>query len=173
MDNDDPSRTPASPWRQPVVWLIVALLAAAVAGGAIMIYVAGGDGATDTAPDTVRRTAQIQDADLGPDASARQRKLSAIVRVDAKRELVQVLPVSGDFDRAAGLRLSLRHPVRSSADRTLLLPPSALGWQAPARIDGGHDWNLQLDAGDGQWRLRGRLPQGQQAARLAPALQAP
>jgi len=36
-----------------------------------------------------------------------------------------------------------------------------------------HDWKLQLSDADERWRLRGRLPKGQQAAHLEPALQAP
>lgn len=170
---DDHDRThPASPWRQPIVWLVLALLAAAVAGGVAMVFIAA-DGNSDAVADQVQRTAGAQVADLGADELARQRQLSAIVRVDAKQGIVQALPVSGDFDRARPLRLSLRHPVRSAGDRQLDLAPSGPGWQAAARIDGSHDWILQLAPQDGQWRLRGRLPMGQQAARVAPALQAP
>ena len=29
--------TPDSPWRQPIVWLVVALVAAAVVGGVVMV----------------------------------------------------------------------------------------------------------------------------------------
>jgi hypothetical protein len=176
MVDHDPQAS-SSPWRQPVVWLVLALLAAAVAGGVAMLIVAG-DGNSDAVPDQVQRTAGAQVADLDADELARQRQLSAIVRVDAKTGIVQVLPVTGDFDRARPLLLSLHHPVRAAEDRVLGLAPSGPGWQATARIDGSHDWNLQLapqdgTPEDGRWRLRGRLPKGQQAARVAPALQAP
>ncbi len=163
-----------SPWRQPVVWLMVALVLAAVAGGVVMVRVAGGDGSADAVPDQVQRTGQAQQADLGPDARAASRKLSAIVRVDAKGGFVEVLPVTGDFDRAAPLRLRLHHPLRAAADQTLQLTPSAAGWRAQAEPAADHDWNLQLEPAQGDaWRLRGRLPRGQLAAHLRPALGSP
>lgn len=172
----DPSNSPpssaahASPWRQPIVWLVVALVAAAVAGGIAMVFVAN-DGSADAVNDPVRRTAQIQTADLGPDAVARSEKLSAIVRTDVEQGLVQVLPVSGVFDRTAPLRLNMVHPSRASEDLVLLLQPTELGWQSDTALDGSHDWNVQLGPENSRWRLQGRLPKGQQAANLSPALQ--
>lgn len=162
----------ASPWRQPVVWLMVALVSAAVAGGVVMVRVAGGDGSVDAVPDAVQRTGQAQQADLGPDQRAMERRLSAIVRIDAKGGFVEVVPVGGDFDRAAPLRLRLHHPLRAADDRVLTLAPGGAGWRADARPAGDHDWNLQLEpaADASAWRLRGRLPRGQLAARVHPAL---
>ena len=164
---------PSSPWRQPVVWLVIALVAAAVVGGISMVVIASGDGSTDAVPDQVSRTAQVQTADLGPDALAQERKLSAIVRIDAELGIVEVLPVSGDFDRSAPLRLDLLHPTLAGQDRVLELPPTDTGGRVEAEVVGDHDWNVRLGPADGQWRLQGRLPGGQQAASLRPALQAP
>ena len=174
-DNDDnqPGNQASSPWRQPIIWLVIALVGAAVIGSVIMLRVAGGDGSVDSTPDDVRRTAGAQVADLAPDEVALQRQLSAIVRIDAKRGAVQVLPASGDFDRNVTLYLALRHPVRADDDLALQLAPTELGWETAAEVDAGHDWNLQLASPDGGWRLLGRLPKGQQAARVAPALLAP
>ena len=178
MDTGHDPHTPSSPWRQPTVWLVVALLVAAVASGVVMVFVAGGAGNNDAVPDDVQRTGAAQVSDTNPDELAAQRQLSAIVRVDAKTGIVQALPASGDFAQAPVLRLSLHHPVHAAEDQVLQLAATDIGWQANARIDPSHDWNLQLestDAGPGanHWRLRGRLPKGQQAARVAPALQAP
>lgn len=159
-----------SPWRQPIVWLVVALVGAAVVGGVAMVIVAG-NGSSDAVADPVRRTAQIQTADLGPDGVARREKLSAIVRTDAERGLVEVLPVSGEFDRLAPLRLSLVHPARAREDRILHLQPTELGWRADTAVDGSHDWNVQLGPENARWRLQGRLPKGQQATHLRPAVQ--
>lgn len=171
-DHDNDSTPPSSPWRQPIIWLVIALVGAAVIGSVVMLRVAGGDGNVDSVADDVSRTAGAQTTDLGPDEAAVQRRLSAVVRIDARRGAVQVLPASGDFDRDSTVRLSLRHPVRAADDVTLELAPTELGWEAQAVIDPGHDWNLQLSSPDGRWRLLGRLPRGQQAARVAPALQA-
>lgn len=162
--------TDNSPWRQPIVWLVVLLVAAAVVGGVVMVRVAGQDGPMDAVPDTVRRTGQVQQADLGPDAVAAQRKLSAIVRLDRKAGTVEVIPVTGAFDRDAPLRLELHHPLRAADDTTLALAPTELGWRVEADVAREHDWNLQLAPDDGSWRLRGRLPRGQLAARVHPAL---
>jgi hypothetical protein len=162
-----------SPWRQPVVWLVVALVAASVAGGIVMVRVAGNGGPMDAVPDDVSRTGQVQQAELGPDARASALDLSAVLRVDAKQGIVELIPVTGDFDRAAPLQLALHHPLREAGDRTLELAPAANGWRAPLELDGSHDWNLQLGPADGAWRLRGRLPRGQQAAHLRPAVDAP
>ena len=159
-----------SPWRQPVVWLVVLLVAAAVAGGAVMVRVAGSDGPMDAVPDDVHRTGQMQQTDLGPDAVAAELGLSAIVRVDAKIGAIEVLPVTGEFERTQTLRLQLHHPLRAADDRVLELAPTDLGWRAGADVSRAHDWNLQLAPADGAWRLRGRLPRGQLAARVHPAL---
>lgn len=167
-DEDHPAGS--SPWRQPIVWLVIALVAAAVTGGIAMVVIASDAGNGDAVAEPVRRTAQVQTADLGPDAVAAQRKLSAIVRTDAEQQLVEVLPVDGDFDPAAPLQLRLLHPIQSSQDVVLLLQPGELGWRADAVVDGDHDWKVQLGPRDGQWRLQGRLPKGQQAAHLRPAL---
>lgn len=167
-----PQQTPPhhSPWRQPIVWLVVALVSVAVIGGVAMVFVAG-TGNSDSVRDPGQRTAQIQTADLGPDGVARREKLSAIVRIDPAAQLVEVLPVSGTFDRAAPLQLVLAHPSRASEDRHLLLAPGELGWRMETQVDDSHDWNVQLGPQDGRWRLTGRLPKAQQAASLRPALQ--
>lgn len=166
-----PDNTPtSSPWRQPIVWLVVALVAAAVIGGVVMVRVAGQDGPMDAVPDDVARTGQVQQADLGPDAVAAERKLSAIVRVDAKTGIVEVIPVTGEFERDQPLRLQLHHPLRAAEDAMLELAPNDAGWRTEATPALGHDWNLLLAPSDGAWRLRGRLPRGQLAARVHPAL---
>lgn len=159
-----------SPWRQPIVWLVVVLVGAAVVGGVVMVIVAG-NGSGDAVADPVRRTAQIQTTDLGPDGVAKREKLSAVVRSDVEHGLVEVLPVSGEFDRLAPLRLNLVHPARASEDRILHLQPTELGWRADTAVDDSHDWNIQLGPENARWRLQGRLPKGQQATHLHPAVQ--
>lgn len=162
----------SSPWKQPVMWLVLGLPAAVVVAGIIMVVVAGGSDAIDTGPDQVRRMAQIQTTDLGPDEFASEEKLSAIVRLDPEQELVEVLPVNGAFDHSAPLQLDLLHPTDQAQDRHLLLQPTELGWRAAADIDGGHDWNVRLGPVDAHWRLQGRLPKDQLATHLRPRLQA-
>lgn len=160
-----------SPWREPMVWLLVALpLSAVVAAFALLFAAAHSSGNDDMVADHVQQTGQVQVADLGPDTVAQHRQLSAVFHVDAHG--VEVIPVTGDFDRHAALRLSLRHPALAAADRELALQPSANGWQAMTALDGGHDWIVQLSPADGSWRIEGRLPRQQGAVRLAPRMAA-
>lgn len=157
-----------SKWRNPVMWLVAGLPVLSVVAGISLVVVANRD-STDAVPDHVRRTAQIQVADVGPDATAQQAGLTAIVRSDAG--VLEVLPVTGDFDRARPLRIALLHPAKAAEDVTLELAPVETGWRTQAQVDPAHDWNVRLEAADGAWRLLGRLPKGEHAAHLRPALQ--
>jgi hypothetical protein len=154
-----------------MVWMLVALPLASVIASALLIYSAVRSGGDDAIADSVQRTAQIQVSDLGPDQAAAQRQLSAVLRVD--QGLVELLPASGDFNRAAPLSLSLRHPTRAADDRLIVLLPTGNGWRARLVLDGTHDWRLLVAPVDGSWRILGRLPKGQRAARLAPVLATP
>lgn len=158
-----------SAWREPMVWL-VALLPAAAVGAAIALLVSAtrSSGNNDVVADQVRRTAQVQVSDLGPDARAKALHLSAVVRSDSG--LVEVLPADGDFDRTAELELALHHPTRADLDKELRLTPAANGWRSAGKIDLSHDWNVALVSTDGAWRLKGRWTAQQHAAYLHPAL---
>lgn len=160
---------PRSPWREPMVWLLVALpLSAVIAAFALLYAAAHSSGNNDMVADPVQQTGQMQVSDLGPDAVAQQRQLSAVLYVDARG--IEVIPVSGDFDRHAPLRLSLWHPARAASDRAVTLQPSADGWQVATPLDASHDWIVQLAPADAAWRIEGRLPKQQRAVRLAPRL---
>ncbi|MES2859082.1 MAG: FixH family protein [Pseudomonadota bacterium] len=160
-------------WREPMVWLVVAIPAASVvASFALLFAAARSSGNNDLVADPVQRTAQIQTADLGPDSRAARLRLAALLRIDGAD--VEVLPLTGNFDAAAPLVLALRHPTDAARDRSLVLQPATTsGWRIPARIASGNDWNLQLGPADGSWRLQGRLPRAQRSARLDPAQAAP
>lgn len=163
------NRVKRSAWREPMVWLVAAIPAAAViATIALLITASRAPGNNDAVADKVQRTAQVQVVDLGPDAKARQLHLSAIVRVG--KGAIDVLPVDGDFDRNAPLILSLHHPARAELDRTLTLAPVTTGWRVAADLDLTHDWNAQLSPTNSAWRLQGRWSTGQQATYLHPAL---
>jgi hypothetical protein len=162
---DDKAR---SAWREPLVWLVAGIPAAAVAALAWMVVIAAGPGSTDSVDPAVQRTAEIQTVDLGPDEAAAKLQLAALFRIDGKS--LEVLPLHSGFDADKPLQLVLQHPARADLDRALLLHPSPGGWKVDARIDAGHDWNLQLTPEGGRWRLQGRLPRGRLAARLQPAV---
>ncbi len=157
-----------------MVWLVAAIPASAVvASFALLTAAARSSGTDDAVGDAVRRTAQIQVADLGADARARQLGLQAIVRIDG--DALSVLPAVGVFDRDGELLLPLRHPTHAERDRSLRLQPERDGWSARGtlqkhQLDMTHDWNLQLMPADQSWRLQGRWTVGVQAAHLGPAL---
>lgn len=163
MNEKDMSR-PA--WREPLVWLVFGIPAIAVVALLWMLFIAAGPGSTDSVDTTVKRTAQIQVADLSPDETAARLHLAALLRIDGKE--LEVLPLHAGFNTAAPLKLALRHPTRSDLDHELLMQPTATGWRAPLELDLSHDWRLQLLPQDGRWRVQGRLPRGQLSARLQP-----
>lgn len=156
------------PLREPMLWLTIALPAAAVVAGVALVVTAVRSGGDDMVIDPVRRTAQIQVSELGPDERARALKLTALVRVDDGA--LEVLPIDGGFARNEPVTLVLSHPSQAAQDRRVELAPSELGWRAATPLDLSHDWLLQLAPQDHGWRLRGRLKAQQRAARVGPAL---
>lgn len=168
MDEKPQLRRPAL--REPMVWLVIALPLAAVLASIWLVVVSARGGSVDSVADQVQRTGQIQTTDLGPDARAAQLGLAAVLQ--SEQGVLRVFPAGGEFRRGEPLRLVILHPYEEADDRTVELAPDALGWRAPLELDGSHDWNLQLGDAAGSWRLRGRLPRGQHAARLGPALEA-
>ena len=61
MNDKDKSRTGL---REPLVWLVFGIPAIAVVALVWMVFIAAGPGSTDSVDSTVKRTAQIQVADL-------------------------------------------------------------------------------------------------------------
>lgn len=163
MNDTNASRKPL---REPLVWLVLGIPAIAVVALVWMVFVAAGPGSTDSVDATVKRTAQIQVADLGPDEAAARLRLAALLRIDGKE--LEVLPLHTGFDTAAPLKLAVRHPTRADLDHDVLMQPAGNGWRVPLELDLSHDWKLQLAPQDGAWRLQGRLPRGQLSARLQP-----
>jgi len=167
--------------RNPMLWLVVGLPALVVVAGLSTVAIAIRAGGSDAIPEDVRRMAQVQTAELGPDAHAAQAGLSLVFSV--QEDGPTLLPAGGDIDRAAPLRLSLHHPTDAAQDRSLTLAPSVDGWRVAAGAEPGnrpapaldlaHDWRVVATAADGRWRLHGRLPAGQRSVLLRPALDMP
>jgi len=157
-----------SPWRIPVFWLVVGLPLLSIVAGVGLVIVAVRSGGADVVSDPVQRVSQIQTTDLGPDETARKLGLSAVLRVEDG--VVEVLPATGRFATGTPLQLVLEHPTRQSDDLRLELAPQGPGWRVQQAVDAEHDWVVQLRDGDGRWRLHGRLPRQQHAARLSPSL---
>ncbi len=183
MTTEPTTAAPApSHWRNPMLWLIVGLPAAVVVAGLATLAIAVESGGSDAIPDEVRRTAQIQTTELGPDERAAALKLSAVlsVRTTDGAQALELLPASGALLdkvsaegralRAKPLRLLLQHPTRAAEDRELRLLPTANGWGVAYALDGSHDWRVQVLPEGGAWRLHARLPAGQRGVLLAPSV---
>ena len=154
-------------WREPMVWLTAGLPAASVVAGLLLVVTAVRAGGADEVDAPVQLRAQAQVSELGPDETARNLQVSALVRLDADR--IEVLPVSGPVPRDQPLVLALSHPTDAAQDRRIVLLPGAHGWQAPATLSTGHDWLLRLAPEDGRWRVVGRMVRGA-TTRVGPAL---
>lgn len=152
-------------WREPMMWLVIGLPLASVIAGFLLLGLASRD-SSDAVGDVVQRTARMQVADLGPDARARDLRLSAIIRID--EGYVEVLPVTGEFGRDQPLRVVLRHPALAASDIELRAMPSENGWRADADVALDNDWKLELMPEGQAWRLQGRMPKGQRAAHVRP-----
>jgi hypothetical protein len=158
-------------WREPMVWLVFGLPAFAVVASFLLLSQALRGDPNDEVIDTIHHTAQMQVADLEPETHAARLGLSATLLVTETG--LAVVPVSGRFDRAATLQLTLAHPTNDDHDRHLTLAPGERGWEGAAIPPDANDWIIRLEASDGSWRLRGRLSRGQRAVLLTPALPAP
>ncbi|MBE2291576.1 MAG: FixH family protein [Xanthomonadales bacterium] len=168
MNEPGSMQTRPSTWRNPVMWLVVGLPLLSIVAGVGLVVIATRAGGSDAVSDPVRRVSQIQTSDLGPDQAARRLGLSAVLRVEDG--IVEVLPATGGFAHDAPLRLTLEHPTRGAEDLQLELPAQGPGWRIEQAVDADHDWIVHLRPADGAWRLQGRLPRQQHAARLAPVL---
>ena len=152
--------------RQPLVWLVIALPVLSVVVVASMLFLS--DTPLDAVADPVKRTAQMQEADLSRDVEAQRLALSA--RVRRNRDAIDVVAASG-IDRNVPLELVLRHPVLASEDRRFALAPTNAGWSTRIdALDATHDWVLELAPTDGRWRLVGRWKASAPDADLRPAL---
>lgn len=166
----NPHANDKRPWyREPMVWLMLALPAAAVVAGLSTVAIAVRASGDDAVPESVRRTAQMQVTDLAADQQAARRNLRAQLQLTRATGAVRV-SIAGDAVTDARLDLSFVHATDGAQDAHAALVRSGDVWLG--RIDAPLDrpWMLSLSAADATWRLRGHLPRGQDSALLEPAL---
>ena len=158
------------PWyREPMVWLMLAIPLATVVAGLVTLSLAMQDGATDVAPQRVVRTAQAQVSDLGPDIAAATRKLQGhrAIGADGTRITVRLPGVAAE---EGPLRLDLVHPIRAREDRHIVLDWRDGQWQAQAAWPAGR-WRLSLVDRQSRWRLAGQAQENTVAEQLDVSLQ--
>lgn len=154
-------------WREPMLWLALAIPAATVAGGIGTLRVARGG--LDAAPESVRRTAQAQVADLAPDLQAATRGLAATMRIDDEGRIALALPADIADDRAT---LTLVHPTRADADLHWTRAAAGATWIGP-RVSPQARGHWIIEAASRQWRLVGAQAPAARVVELRPAVQAP
>jgi hypothetical protein len=157
-------------WREPMLWLVAGIPLATLIAGFATLSLAGGSGAIDAAPEPVRRTAQVQQADLAADTAAAHAGLRATLRIDAARRTIvaRILPSPS----AGDLQLLFVHPSFAAEDRSVTMRLRDGVWVGAMPALPAIEWRLQLSPGDAQWRLVGRWHAGAAAqAEMLPALE--
>ena len=160
--------TARAAWREPMVWLMLAIPVATVAGGLATLKLARA-GAMDAAPEPVQRTLQAQVTDLGADARAASLRLRATLRIDARGS------VDTDYPNDPGvgaLTLRLIHPTLAENDRVWTRATGEGGFRGPSvPADARGHW--VLENATREWRLVGEHVPGERLIRLQPAVVAP
>lgn len=158
------------PWyREPMVWLMLAIPLATVVAGLVTLSLAMQDGATDVAPQRVVRTAQAQVSDLGPDVAAANRNLQGQLSITADGTGIALLLPGVTADEGP-LRLDLVHPIRAREDRHILLDWRDGQWQAQDAWPAGR-WRLSLVDRQSRWRLAGQAQENTADDNLTVTLQ--
>lgn len=160
------------PWyRQPLVWMLIAIPGSAVLFGIAMLVIAIASYDGLVVDDYYERGLEIN-RDLERDRAAARLGMSAGVTFDPRTSSVRVELISGSSELRFPSRLSLRlvHPTRAGLDRVVELRSMGQGHYAgnAGRLEAGH-WHLHLETES--WRILGRMPlPGTGLSDLSPAV---
>ncbi len=157
--------TTRSAWREPMVWMLVGLPLASVAIGFALLFAAVHPGREDM--ETVGKVTKVGKLLVSAEAAASPTEVSTEgVVLRTKGDMVEVLPMDGDFPRGGKLTLTLSD--NAGHGRTLHLSPSELGWRGVGSLDGDHAWAVQLASDNGAWLMRGQWMPQARSIRLMP-----
>lgn len=148
--------TPPAPWyRVPWVWLVIALPAAAVAGGLVTLVLAV-SGSDELVRDDFRREGLAIHLDPARDEAARRAGARARLDFDAGAGELRAAVTLERGVAPARLAVLLSHGARAEHDRLLELRRTGPGRYAAALgpLPAGH-WYVELTPADRSWRLRG------------------
>jgi len=141
------------PWfREPWVWLIIALPASAVLGGIVTIWIAveSDDGLVQD--DYYKHGMEINRT-LDRDKAAIRYNLVADVKISEPQNNIQIsLDANDQFISPSSIKLSFLHPTIKGHDQILVFRSTGENIYAglmPSLIQG--NWYLQIEADD--WRL--------------------
>lgn len=162
---------PRAWYRQPLVWMLIAIPGSSVLVGITMLVLAAASYDGLVLDDYYKRGMQIN-RDLERDRAAARLDLRAGLVFDAGERNVRVRVASGDAGASLPEQLTLRlaHPTRSGLDRIVRLQAYPGGHYA-GRLDGlaAGFWHLQLETES--WRIVGRMSMpGPGLADLSPGI---
>jgi len=151
--NSEAPLNPPRPWfREPWVWLIIALPASAVLGGIVTIWIAvvSDDGLVR---DNYYKYGMEINKTLDRDKAAVQYDLVANLTISEAQNNIKISFDANDkFIRPSAIKLSFLHPTIKGQDQILVFQSDSNGVYAGAlpSLINGH-WYLQIEADD--WRL--------------------
>jgi hypothetical protein len=152
MITEASSNSPRPWFREPWVWLIIALPASAVLGGIITIWIAveSDDGLVQ---DDYYKYGMEINKTLDRDKAAVQYELVANIIMSEAQNNIQIrLDANDRFVSPASIKLSFLHPTIKGQDQILVFQTDSQGVYAgalPSLMKG--NWYLQIEADD--WRL--------------------
>ena len=151
--NTEASLNTPRPWfREPWVWLIIALPASAVLGGIVTIWIAveSDDGLVQD--DYYKHGMEIN-RKLDRDKAALRYNLVADLKISEAQNNIQIsLDANDQFISPSSIKLSFLHPTIKGQDQILVFQSTGKNIYAgllPPLIPG--NWYLQIEADD--WRL--------------------
>ncbi len=158
-------------YRQPLVWMLIAIPGSAVLFGITMLVIAAASYDGLVVDDYYKRGLEINRV-LERDRAAARLGLRAGVAFDFRTSNIRVELTSSSPETLFPSRLSLRlvHPTRAGLDRVVELSPLGKGHYSgnTDRLEAGH-WHLQLETES--WRILGRMPlPGTGLSDLSPAV---
>ena len=155
------SAQPPVPWyREPLVWMVIAIPATAVVLGIVMLVISIQSYDGLVVDDYYKRGLEINRV-LDRDQAAATHALSGELRIASGRMNLRLEAKPG-FALPATLVLGFYHATRGGLDRTLTLTLGAEGtYDADFAPLAPGAWNVQAEAGD--WRLLGRMVAGQRS----------
>jgi len=143
-------------YREPLVWMLIAIPLAAVIGGTITFYLAVKSDDGLVADDYYQRGKEINRV-LARDEAAAAHALKGSIDINFKSGRVAVeLSPNTSYRLPPEIQLQLLHSTRAGFDQVLMLqrePSGLYGGNLPT-LSPGH-WHLQLEADD--WRLTGSM----------------
>ena len=156
-----------NPWyREPWPWLVMAGPAAVVVAGAITTVIAFRSFDGVVADDYYKQGLAINRL-MAREAAAKRLGVAAALGFSAGRTRVRVT-LAGAADPTS-LRVVLVHPTLRAWDQSLLLARVSPGvYEGVMRVPRPGAYRLQLEDGEGRWRLDGSWNGADDGARLGP-----